>query len=386
VILTQNKVETPNKAKNLQQAPTILHVGNLTKACYLRGIKLNGQVKCDITMTNNLRKKPPTIREIAKLANVSYQTVSLVINNKPGVSSDTRQRLMRLMQEMDFRPNKAAQMLTTNRSQTLELITVDVHYGGRLADSTKRMAHTAKEAGYSLLVSETDEAGLAVALDNAAARMVDGVILYAPQLRLTDEELQTLSNGIPFVRRDYVPGAKYAWVGFDQVTATRMATEYLIELGHKQIAAVPPTTTLLNGYWRLTTWKNVLREHGLEPGPYMESDYSMQGAYEATLRVITSGQPFTALMIGTDNMALGVLRALREHGLRSPQDVSIISFDNAELATFTEPSLTTVEFKFTKQDEMAVRYLLELLANPTMEVHQRVLTPDLIVRESTRPV
>jgi LacI family transcriptional regulator len=335
-------------------------------------------------MTNNIRKKQPTIREIAKLANVSYQTISLVINNKPGVSDETRQRIQRLMDEMEFRPNKAAQMLTTHRSHTLELITIDVHYGGRLADSTKRMAHTAKEAGYSLLVSETDAEALPMALDNAASRMVDGLILYAPQLRISDAELQRITNGIPFVRRDYVPGSKCAWVGFDQVTATRIATEHLIELGHRQIAAVPPTMTLLNGYWRTTTWKNVLHEHGLEPGPYAESDYSMQGAYEATLEVITSGRPFTALMIGTDNMALGVLRALREHGLRAPQDVSIVSFDNAELASYTEPPLTTVEFKFTKQDEMAVRYLLEILADPTMEMHQRVLTPNLVIRESTR--
>ena len=335
-------------------------------------------------MANNIRKKQPTIREIAKLANVSYQTISLVINNKPGVSDETRQRIQRLMDEMEFRPNKAAQMLTTQRSHTLELITVDVHYGGRLADSTKRMAHTAKEAGYSLLVSETDADGLPQALDNAASRMVDGVIMYAPQLRISDQELQRISNGIPLVRRDYVPGSKCTWVGFDQVTATRIATEHLIELGHRQIAAVPPTVALLNGYWRISTWKNVLHEHGLVPGPYAESDYSMRGAYEATLKVIQSGEPFSALMIGTDNMALGVLRALREHGLRAPQDISIVSFDNAELADYTEPPLTTVEFKFTKQDEMAVRYLLEILADPTMEMHQRVLTPNLVIRESTR--
>jgi DNA-binding LacI/PurR family transcriptional regulator len=112
----------------------------------------------------------------------------------------------------------------------------------------------------------------------------------------------------------------------------------------------------------------------------------MQGAYDATIQVVESGQPFTALMIGTDNMALGVMRALREHGLRMPEDVSLVSFDNAELATFTDPSLTTVEFTFAKQDEMAIRYLLELLVDPTMEIHQRVLTPNLVVRDSTRPL
>jgi DNA-binding LacI/PurR family transcriptional regulator len=331
------------------------------------------------------KKKPTTIREIARLADVSYQTVSLVINGKPGVSEKTRKRILRLMQELDYHPNRAAQMLTTNRSYTLELIIVDVTVAGRLADSTKNMVRTARQAGYSLLVSEADLKSLPQALDSAAARLVDGVVMYAPRLRLPDDELKAMCKGIPLVRRDYVPGSKLAWVGFDQVYATRLATEHLIALGHRQIGAIPPDPDLLNGYWRFTTWRNVLIEHGLEPGPSFPGDYSMLSGYLATQRVIESGQPFTALLVGADNMAPGVMRALREHGLRVPDDVSVISFDNGEIAAYTEPPLTTVEFKFAKQDEMAVKYLIDLIHNPDTEPHQLVLMSDLIVRESTRP-
>jgi DNA-binding LacI/PurR family transcriptional regulator len=277
-------------------------------------------------------------------------------------------------------------MLMTNRSNTLELIVVDVHYGGRLADSTKNMAHMAKETGYSLLVSETDAAGLEAAFENAAARLVDGVVMYAPRLRIPDDELRELSRGLPLVRRDYVPGSKLAWVGFDQVHATRLAVEHLINLGHRKIAAIPPYSAIINGYWRFTAWKNVLREHGIEPGPAFDGDYSMRSGYEAGHRLIESGASFTAVMIGTDNMALGALRAFREHGLRIPDDISVISFDNTEFAAFIEPPLTTVDFQFFRQDEVAIKYLIELIANPDMELHQRVLTPDLIIRESTRPI
>lgn len=333
-----------------------------------------------------IRKKHTTIRDIAKLADVSYQTVSLVINGKPGVSEKTRKRILRLMDELDYRPNRAAQMLSTHRSNTLELFVVDVIYGGRLADSTKNMVRAARASGYSLLISETDFESLPDALEGAAARLVDGVLMYAPRLRIDDADLLQMCKGIPLVRRDYVPGSKIAWVGFDQAYATRLATEHLIELGHRDIAAIPPSSDMINGYWRYTTWKNVLIENGLQPGPAVEGDYSMQSGYEAAQKIIASGHPFTALLVGSDNMAVGALRALREHRLRVPDDVSVVGFDNTELSSYIDPQLTTIDFKFAKQDELAVKYLLELIEDPQMELHQRVLMSDLIVRGSTRPL
>ncbi len=329
-------------------------------------------------------KKHLTIRDIAKLAGVSYQTVSLVINQKPGVSEKTRREILRLMEENDFRPNRAAQMLTTNRSKTLELIVVDVHYGGRLADSTKNMAHTAKNATYNLLISDASSDELAAAFESCAARLVDGVILYAPKLHMDDADLLRVAQGIPFVRRDFVPGSRLAWVGFDQVFATRLAVEHLLELGHRRIAAIPPTSALHNGYWRHNTMRNVLHEHGLSLAAAVEGDYSMSSGYAAMQQILASGVEFTALITGTDGMALGALRALHASGRRIPDDVSVISFDNSELSLYTEPPLTTVDFEFVKQDELTIRFLLELLANPNMELHHRILTPNLLIRESTR--
>jgi DNA-binding LacI/PurR family transcriptional regulator len=336
-------------------------------------------------MTNK-KKHATTIRDIAKLADVSYQTVSLVINGKPGVSDKTRKRIMSLLEEMDYRPNLVAQMLTTNRSNTIQLIIVDVTYGGRLAESTKNMARAAREDGYNLLVADTNFNELPGALENAAARLIDGIVLYAPRLKISDQELMELCHGIPLVRRDYVPGSRIAWVGFDQAYATRLATEHLIGLGHQQIACIPPSSEILNGYWRHTTWKNVLYENGLQPGPSFEGDYSIGSGYHAANQIIATGQPFTAIVVGTDYMAMGALRALREHGIRVPHDVSVVGMDNQEVAAYTDPPLTTVDFRFSKQDELVVKYLLELINDPQMETHQRVLMADLILRESTRPI
>lgn len=332
-----------------------------------------------------MKHKKITIRDVAKQAGVSYQTVSRVINNNQSVAEETRLRIRKVMEELDYRPNRVAQMLTTSRSNTLELVIVDVQYGGRLADSIKNMAHTAKETGYSLLVSEVDSDGLQFAFENAAARLVDGVVMYAPRMRVEDEVLLELSDGIPLVRRDYVPESRLAWVGFDQVQATRLTVEHLIELGHRDIAAIPPIPEIINGYWRYTTWNNALLEHGLVPGPFFAGDYSIHSGYAAAQEILKTKRPFTAIVAGTDYMALGCMRALREHGLRIPHDVSVVGFDNTEFATYIEPPLTTVDFKFARQDKLAIQYLIDLIHNPNMELHQRVFTAELIVRESTAP-
>jgi LacI family transcriptional regulator len=331
-----------------------------------------------------LKKKKVTIRDVAQQAGVSYQTVSRVLNGSETVARDTRQRVLQAVQELDYTPNKIAKMLTTSRSYTLELMVVDVLHGGRFADSIKNMAYAARDAGYSLLVTTTDIESLGLAFDNAAARLSDGVIMYAPSLRISDDQLVELSEEMPLVRRDYVPDSKLAWVGFDQVYATRMAVEYLIDLGHHHIAAIPPAERLINGHWRRVIWEVTLRQHGLEPGPVSGAAYTMSGAYEATRNILATHAPFTAILVGSDTMAMGVLHALREHGLRVPDDVSLVSFDNAELSAYTDPPLTTVHFKFAKQDAIAVKYLADLVNQPDMELHQRILLPDLVVRESTR--
>ncbi|MBN2471265.1 MAG: LacI family DNA-binding transcriptional regulator [Anaerolineae bacterium] len=334
----------------------------------------------------NSKHKRVTIRDIAKACDVSHQTVSRVINNSPGVSPKKRQQILRVMKELNYQPNKAAQMLSSNRSQILETIIVDVDYAGTLAKTTKTMVHAARKLGYGLLVSETSAETLPGALENAAARLVDGIILYAPNLQIDDAELLALCGDIPFVRRDYVPGSKVAWVGFNQGHAGRLAVEHLVALGHREIAEISPPRHYHNGYWRHQGYLEALEAHGLRIGPNTAGNYSMQSGYEGVLELLASGQPFTAIVVGTDKMALGALHALREKGLSVPGDISIIGFDNSELAGFAAPPLTTVEFKFEKQDEMVVKYLVELIKDPQLEIHQRILMPELIVRESTRRI
>jgi len=330
------------------------------------------------------RKRKITIRDVALRAGVSYQTVSRVLNENDSVADETRRRVQEAMKDLEYVPNKIAQMLNTNQSMTLELLVVDIRQGGRFANSIRDMALVSGEAGYDLLVTMTDDEHLAEAFKKTAGRLVDGAIMYAPSLRISDEALLEMSQELPLVRRDFVPGSNLAWVGYDQVYATRMAVEYLIQLGHHQIACLPPTSALINGDLRQRVWRETLLGHGLTPGPMCSSLYNFRGGYEAMQQVLSTRQPFTAVLVGSDTMALGAMRALRERGLHIPADVSVMSFDNAEMAAFTEPSLTTVNFDFHLQDTLAIRSLIEMLNEPDVGLQQRILLPDLIIRESTR--
>jgi LacI family transcriptional regulator len=238
--------------------------------------------------------------------------------------------------------------------------------------------------GYSLLISETDFQGLAQSLENATSRVIDGVVLYAPSLHISDEQLLEISAGIPFVRRDYLPGSKVAWVGFDQVYASQLAIDYLLKMGHHRIAEITPPRHYHNGHWRHQGAVDTLAQHGLALAATVEGDYTIQSGYTGAMALLDSQVDFTAVVAGTDKMALGAIHAFRERGLSVPEDISIIGFDNAEVAAFTYPPMTTVEFKFDKQDEIVVKYLIELINDPEIELHQRILTPSLVIRDSVR--
>ncbi len=209
------------------------------------------------------RDKRPTIRDVAREAGVSYGTVSRVLNSHPEVAPDTRVRVQRVMEKMGYQSNLGARMLTTNQSNLIEIIVMDVHFGIVLP----RMAQYIDEAGFSTLYAECTLENFVHTLNTAAARLVDGILLYAPKLHIPDDELLTLCHGIPIVRRDYVLDSKLTWVGFNQEHATRLVVQHLIDLGHQQIAEITGSLNFINPHLRHDAWLNLLKTKGLEPGP-----------------------------------------------------------------------------------------------------------------------
>jgi LacI family transcriptional regulator len=330
--------------------------------------------------------KRPTIQDVARESGVSYGTVSRVINSHPEVAPETRARVQRVIKKMGYQRNLGAQMLTTHQSNIIEIIVMDVHFGIELP----RMGQFVNEAGYSTLYSECTLADFGLTLDKAAARLVDGIILYAPKLQMADDDLLAMSHGIPIVRRDYVIDSKLTWVGYSQEHATRLAVQHLIDQGHERIAEITGSLGFINPRLRHDTWLSILTSQGLEPGPSYAGDYStfskaMKTGYDGVCEFLKRGESFTAITVVNDHAAMGALSALHEHGLRVPDDVSVVGFDDDAIAPYLIPPLTTVRFDFDIQNKLASQFLLEQINDPNYKHHQHVLIPDLIVRKSVQP-
>jgi LacI family transcriptional regulator len=333
------------------------------------------------------KDKRPTIVDVAQEAGVSYQTVSRVLNGQPRVASGTRERVLSAMKKLDYKRNMGAQMLKTQRSGTIQLISVDAEFPFEVP-----LLNTAQWGDYSAMYTDCALKDLPQALEKAALHMAEGIFLYAPKLRIDDADLLAMCHGIPIVRRDFVLDSKLiTWVGYDQVRATQLAVQHLVDLGHRDIAVITGTLQAINAYWRYETWRKTLIENGLTAGPSAHGDYTttknaVETGYEGMCNILERGVPFSAVLVANDYMAIGVMHALRSHKLRIPEDVSVVSYDNSPHAAFLDPPLTTVEFNFDLQSRLAFQFLFDRIKEPDTEPHQHVLLPNLIVRRSTRPL
>ena len=337
-------------------------------------------------MPTHPQNRRPTIRDVAREAGVSHQTVSRVLNNHPKVAPETRARVLQVMKAMGYERNLAAQMLTTQQSKTIQIITLDAAFHLDVAQFTLPV----KQAGYSAVVTDCTAESLAQTLDEAAARMVDGIMLYAPKSFICDDEMIALSHGIPLVRRDYAIDSRLTWIGFDQQHASRLAVQHLVALGHRRIAHITGSLEFINPRLRYDGYIKTMEEHDLEPGPVYVGTYGaerrdMKNGYDGMCELLKQDREFTALQVVNDRNAIGAMRALAEYGLRVPDDFSIVGFDDNPIASYLVPPLTTIHFDFDFQAQLGFQFLFEQIRNPeTYKHHQHVLIANLVVRQSTR--
>ncbi len=195
-----------------------------------------------------------------------------------------------------------------------------------------------------------------------------------------------MCRGTPYVQIGADPGAMTPSVVFDQRYGTQLAVQHLLDLGHRRIAEISGPLNLSDARVRHETCLELMRANGLEPGPFAEGSFVLPGGYECTNRLLDRGDPFTALFCGNDQMALGALRALNERGLRVPEDISLVGFDDDNYAGYLTPPLTTVRQDFSALGQQSIEYLVALVNDPQTPVHQRVMCPQLIIRQSTRRI
>lgn len=330
--------------------------------------------------------KLPTLHDVAKLAGVSYQTVSRVVNDSPHVSKKTRTRVQKAIEQLGYQPNTAARSLITRRSQTLQIIASEAG----LYKPVYSILTTAETLGYqvalSLIQDPSDYEELACLFDELTARILDGFVFISPQLTVTSDDLFGLTRGRPFVQVGADSGSSTPSIIFDQAHGTRQALQHLYDRSHRQIAEITGPLTFSDARARHETYLSFMESKGLQAGPVAQGNFLFDGGYRAAIELLDGGEPFTAIFCANDHTALGALRALNERGPHVPGDISLVGFDDESFAPYLNPPLTTVRQDFHALGEQAVKYLIEMIENPDTPVHQRVLYSQLIVRSSTRKI
>jgi len=327
------------------------------------------------------------IRDVARLAGVSHQTVSRVINGHPSLRTETRDRVLAAMDELNFRPNRAARALVTSRSTTVGvLVTKGFEYGP--AASLQAIDSAAREAGYGVDVAHLDavtSGSIRSALDRLLAHGVDGLIILAPQTQ-TLEEIDRLSMSLPFVTVHSATSHDDHRLSVDQSGGAALATRHLLELGHRRIAHIAGPDGWFETEARVRGYRDELEAWGREPEELLSGDWTAESGYRAGF-AIAEDPGITAVFSSNDQMALGLLHALRECGRRVPEDLSVVGFDDIPEAAHYSPPLTTVRQDFLELGRRCVAQLLALINDAGSEASTpgaaSDVVPELVIRGST---
>jgi len=328
----------------------------------------------------------PTLHDVAKLAGVSYQTVSRVVNKMPNVSPITVEKVNRAITKLNYQPNRAARSLVTGRSQAIHVLVCD-KYNFRMVP---RMEEEAYNLGYQMRVTALHETysipEIHQKLTEIVSSQVDGLAVVMPWLGITYSELLNLVGGIPIIVIGSSMGYETNSVLIDQQHGTRLAIQHLLDLGHRHFAEISGTFLKHeDSRIRHETYVEMLQAHGLSPALSETGNFAMDAGFEAMNRLLTRKEKFTALVCANDEMALGAMHAAHNAGIQIPRDISVVGFDDLNYAAHCIPPLTTVQQDYNALGTNAIQHLVSLIQNPDAAPHQRIIFPKLIVRESTAP-
>ncbi len=332
----------------------------------------------------------PTIADVARAAGVSKGLVSFALNDRPGVAADTKRRILAVADELGFRPSLQGRALSTRLAYSVglviardpRLVAADPFYPPFIAGAEQVLIAAGRTLTLSMLAPDRDEAAHYRAL--ADDRRVDGVLLG--DLRPDDPRLPLLAElGLPAVTIGPSGDPRCSSVVVDDVAGVRATVQHLADLGHRRVAVIAGPRTLEHGARRADAFRAALHERGVEP-LIVETDFSPAAAAEVADRLLdlpAEHRP-TALVCGNDVAAVAATGRAMRRGIRVPLDLSVCGFDDAEIAQWTHPALTTVGTHPTRWGAAAAQALLDLLAGgaPT-EV--RLEPARLVVRDSTGP-
>ena len=341
-----------------------------------------------------LARRNVTSRDVAKKAGVSRTTVSFVLNDvKEGnISEETRQRVLAAAKELNYVPNAAAQALAGQRTRIIGLV-----FSGRfqhlpthffLLQLMDGLLKVVQQNGLRLLVDRPgDEQANGDYLNLVRAKRIDGLIMIEPQS--ADSGLRALArDGFPIVLIGHLPGVKICSVDVDNRGAAREAVHHLLSLGHRRIACITnaPLTSYTATAERLLGYRDALESTGV---PYDESlvrygVYTPDSGYSSMASLLDSRKPLpSAVFAASDVVAFGAMTAIQQRGLKVPDDISMVGFDDVPMARFVNPSLSTVHLPVAEQGRKAAELLLDVVLKRAEPGRRILLDTELVVRNST---
>lgn len=328
-----------------------------------------------------------SLKHVAERAGVSVKTVSNVVNGYAHVTEETRARVQQVLEELNYRPDLAARKLRQGRSDviTLALPELDAPYFGELARSVIKQAET---RGWTVVIEQTD--GLVEreqsVLDGDRGRLIDGLILSP--VTLGAEELRRRRDTVPLVLLgERISDGPADHVSIDNVAAARVATGHLLDLGRRRIAAVGDQPQSQTAHLRLRGYRAALSAAGLPASAEVVAEvdrYRRADGATAVRGLLALAEPPDAVFCFNDLLALGALRALHEAGVRVPDDVAVVGWDDVEDGRFSTPTLTTISPDKQQIASIAVEFLAARLGDGQAEAPRSAAAGfHLVVREST---
>jgi LacI family transcriptional regulator len=326
-----------------------------------------------------------TLAQIAKEANVSVSTISRALSNKNyPLKEETRKRILKMAEEMGYQPNLVARSLQTNRTHQIGVL-VDRMQNPFTAATVQGIQDELRTAGFSISIAYSNrDQNLAIeAIHSFHSRQVDGIVVLNSWLHTYNDSILSMQDR-PFVFVNRLFGAcKQNCVGPGDYQGAQLATQHLIDLGHRRIGYINGEEIWIEAQDRLAGYRDTLASNGLpvDDALIRQGDWSVDSGYRAGKELSALQERPTAIFAANDIMALGAVYAIQEAGLKIPADVALVGYDDRDFAAWIKPALTTVRMPAYEMGQAAARLLLEQIAGEVPEDATQI-PGKLIIRES----
>lgn len=323
--------------------------------------------------------------DVAKLANVSPATVSRVLSQPEMVNEETRQKVLDVINEVNYKPHIIARQFRTRATKIILVVVPDIT-SPFFSEVLRGIEHVAVQKGYQVILGDTENniEREHSYIDLLHQKQADGMVLLTA--RLDKQKLEDISKKFPVVLAcEYVDDLNIPTVSIDNISSARKATEHLIKLGHTKIAHITGPMDVILSRDRLRGYRQALMSYDLDVDQayIQEGNLSFESGYNQTLKLLALETPPTGIFVFNDEMSFGVIKAVEDSGLKVPDDVAVVGFDNIKIASIIEPTLTTVDQPKYEIGKKAMDLLLKIIEGEVLQNKMKfVLKDNIIIRQS----